>query len=162
LSLTQSHPAIILNSHTTLPSSSLLSSAFSCPALIPAIHTTPRPKRARTNSSYTRCNPRAPAPRHTMSNVTHANGLPSPLGTDKASSTSSPPRVVLSGKTGRILCVADIRGDCECSSVSGSRDPRGVTGSDRSIIIHPPRLIVANKHGTRRPGERSLGGKRFQ
>ena len=42
-----------------------------------------------------------------------ATGLPSPPTTEKAASIKSPPRVVLAGKTGRILCVADIRGDCE-------------------------------------------------
>ncbi|WVF66621.1 hypothetical protein IAT40_001361 [Kwoniella sp. CBS 6097] len=41
-----------------------------------------------------------------------ANGILSPPMTEKApSTTSTPPRVVLAGKTGRILCVADIRGD---------------------------------------------------
>ncbi|RXK34965.1 hypothetical protein M231_07779 [Tremella mesenterica] len=39
------------------------------------------------------------------------NGLASPPATEKESSAASPPRVVLAGKTGRILCVADIRGD---------------------------------------------------
>ncbi|ORY23528.1 hypothetical protein BCR39DRAFT_561900 [Naematelia encephala] len=41
----------------------------------------------------------------------HANGLMSPPQTEKAISEASPPRVILAGKTGRILCVADIRGD---------------------------------------------------
>lgn len=50
-----------------------------------------------------------------MAITTHQNGLLSPPATEKASSASSPPRVVLAGKTGRILCVADIRGDCECT-----------------------------------------------
>jgi len=46
--------------------------------------------------------------------TTAANGLPTPPQTEKtASSIASPPRIILSGKTGRILCVADIRGDCE-------------------------------------------------
>ncbi|WWD22749.1 hypothetical protein CI109_107242 [Kwoniella shandongensis] len=41
-----------------------------------------------------------------------ANGIISPPPTEKASSAAAtPPRVVLAGKTGRILCVADIRGD---------------------------------------------------
>ncbi|WVQ94245.1 hypothetical protein IAU59_001323 [Kwoniella sp. CBS 9459] len=41
-----------------------------------------------------------------------ANGILSPPPTEKANSTTStPPRIVLAGKTGRILCVADIRGD---------------------------------------------------
>ncbi|OCF34791.1 hypothetical protein I316_03335 [Kwoniella heveanensis BCC8398] len=41
-----------------------------------------------------------------------ANGTLSPPPTEKATSTpSTPAKVVLAGKTGRILCVADIRGD---------------------------------------------------
>ncbi|KAK8844699.1 hypothetical protein IAR55_006548 [Kwoniella newhampshirensis] len=44
--------------------------------------------------------------------ITAANGIISPPPIEKASSTTAtPPRVVLAGKTGRILCVADIRGD---------------------------------------------------
>ncbi|WVR03152.1 hypothetical protein IAU60_000142 [Kwoniella sp. DSM 27419] len=40
------------------------------------------------------------------------NGVLSPPPTEKAPSAgSTPPKVVLAGKTGRILCVADIRGD---------------------------------------------------
>ena len=59
----------------------------------------------------------------------HANGLMSPPQTEKAVSVASPPRVVLAGKTGRILCVADIRGDCKSDWVSRgvllTRDPVG-------------------------------------
>ncbi|ORX34900.1 hypothetical protein BD324DRAFT_633119 [Kockovaella imperatae] len=40
-----------------------------------------------------------------------SNGLLSPAQTEKTPSVSSPPRIVLAGKTGRILCVSDIRGD---------------------------------------------------
>ncbi|WVQ82617.1 hypothetical protein IAT38_004748 [Cryptococcus sp. DSM 104549] len=46
------------------------------------------------------------------SQAVRANGVLSPPATEKAQSTiDAPPRIVLSGKTGRILCVADIRGD---------------------------------------------------
>lgn len=47
-----------------------------------------------------------------MASATHTNGVSSPH-PDKISSENQPPRVVLAGKTGRVLCVADIRGDCE-------------------------------------------------
>ncbi|KAI9634308.1 uncharacterized protein MKK02DRAFT_34810 [Dioszegia hungarica] len=46
-----------------------------------------------------------------MAATSQVNGLMSPPPTEKASSAGSPARIVLAGKTGRILCVADIRGD---------------------------------------------------
>jgi hypothetical protein len=58
----------------------------------------------------------------------HANGLLSPPATEKAQSNmASPPRVILAGKTSRILCVADIRGDCEFLLVVLNRGPIPVT-----------------------------------
>ncbi|CAD6573886.1 MAG: hypothetical protein TREMPRED_000956 [Tremellales sp. Tagirdzhanova-0007] len=46
-----------------------------------------------------------------MTSTTYPNGLMSPPHAEKMSSITSAPRTVLAGKTGRILCVADIRGD---------------------------------------------------
>jgi hypothetical protein len=44
----------------------------------------------------------------------NANGLLSPPQTEKSmSTTATPPKIVITEKNARILCVADIRGDCE-------------------------------------------------
>jgi hypothetical protein len=44
-------------------------------------------------------------------------------------STHHNPRIVLAGNSARILCVADIRGDCECSAARAKlvlRDDSGM------------------------------------
>jgi len=44
----------------------------------------------------------------------NANGLLSPPQTEKSmSTTATPPKIVITEKNARILCVADIRGDCK-------------------------------------------------
>lgn len=46
--------------------------------------------------------------------ASHANGLMSPTQAEKTiSGTTAPTRIIIPDKTSRILCVADIRGDCE-------------------------------------------------
>jgi hypothetical protein len=48
-----------------------------------------------------------------------ANGTMTSSSVEKtAGEGNSSPRVVIEGKTGRILCIADIRGDCEYPFVS--------------------------------------------
>jgi len=48
----------------------------------------------------------------------NVNGLMSPPQTEKSmSTTATPPRIILGDKNARILCVADIRGDCESCSL---------------------------------------------
>lgn len=79
-----------------------------------------------------------------MTSTTQANGIHSPSN-KQAGLGSTAPRIVLAGKTGKILCVADIRGDCEWRLASpryqslAHREER--TGIDQSIDHELNRLI---------------------
>ncbi|WWC67239.1 uncharacterized protein I206_101146 [Kwoniella pini CBS 10737] len=64
-------------------------------------------------------------------------------------STSAPPRVVLSGKTGRILCVADIRGDYHELN-------RLIKEHEATAVIHTGDFGFMNEDSVDRMGDRIL------
>ncbi|KAK4686482.1 hypothetical protein P7C73_g3646, partial [Tremellales sp. Uapishka_1] len=85
-----------------------------------------------------------------MAHVVHANGMVSPPQTVHTSSISStPPRVVLAGKTGRILCVADIRGDYHQLNVL-------IKEHEATAVIHTGDFGFIDESSLERMGEKTL------
>lgn len=86
-----------------------------------------------------------------MTSIAQINGLMTPALTEKAPSIASPPRVVLAGSTGRILCVADIRGDCEWASAlcpSKRQGSRSRTCSSSVTVDHELNRLIREHEAT--------------
>jgi hypothetical protein len=68
--------------------------------------------------------------------VSHANGLMSPNQVEKSlSGTKAPTRLIVPDGTSRILCVADIRGDCELEHHSSlKRGKEGKVSRDHATL----------------------------
>ncbi|WWC57669.1 uncharacterized protein I303_100203 [Kwoniella dejecticola CBS 10117] len=82
--------------------------------------------------------------------ATRTNGDLTSASTEKTSpSNSPPPRVVLSGKTGRILCVADIRGDYHELN-------RLIKEHEATAVIHTGDFGFMNADSVDRMGDRIL------